>query len=93
MKKTKLSEIDIRRDEFCTPAIVGAFSFILGQLEKNWKDWRVTARVSEEQYMAHLKDRIESALVSNLYPQITAEEYRDHVAKPIQEAMSEREEA
>ena len=93
MKKTKLSEIDIRNDEFCTPAIVGAFSVIIGDWEKNWKDWREVSGVSEEQYMAYLKDRIESALVSNLYPQITADEYRDHVAKPIQKAMSEREEA
>lgn len=93
MKKTKLSEIDIRRDEFCTPAIVGAFSFILGQWEKNWKDWREIAGVSEKEYMAYLKDRIESALVSNLYPQITAEDYRDHVDKPIQEAISKKEKA
>jgi len=93
MKKTKLSEIDIKCDQFCTPAIVGAFSFILGQWEKNWKDWREVAGVSEKDYMAYLKDRIESALVSNLYPQITAEEYRDHVAKPIQEAISKKEES
>jgi hypothetical protein len=93
MKKTKLSEIDIKHDQFCTPAIVGAFSFILGQWEKNWKDWREIAGVSEKEYMAHLKDRIESALVSNLYPQITAEEYRDHVAKLINEAISKKEEA
>ena len=93
MKKTKLSDIDIHRDEFCTPALFGAFSVILGDWEKNWKDWREVSGVSEKQYMAYLKDRIESALVSNLYPQITADEYRDHVAKPIQEAMSEREEA
>ena len=90
MKKTKLSEIDIKRDQFCTPAIVGAFSFILGRWEENWKDWREVAGVSEKEYMAYLKDRIESALVSNLYPEITSDEYRDHVAKPIQEAMSER---
>ena len=93
MKKTKLSEIDIRNDEFCTPAIVGAFSVIIGDWEKNWKDWREVAGVSEKEYMAYLKDRIESALVSNLYPQITAGEYRDHVAKPIQEAISKKEKA
>jgi hypothetical protein len=92
MKKTKLSEIDIKHDRFCTPAIVGAFSYILGQWEKNWKVWREVAGVSEKEYMAYLKDRIESALVRNLYPQITAEEYRDHVTKPIQEAMSKKEE-
>ena len=93
MKKTKLSDIDIKRDQFCTPVIVGAFSVILGDWEKNWKDWREVAGVSEKEYMAYLKDRIESALVSNLYPQITAGEYRDHVAKPIQEAISKKEKA
>ena len=64
---------------------------ILGGWEENWKSWRETAGVSEQEYMAYLKDQIEGALVSNLYPQITADEYREHVAKPIIEAMSERE--
>lgn len=93
MKKTKLEDIDIHSDEFSTPAIVGSFSVILGDWEKTWKDWRKVAGVSEEQYMTYLKDRIESALVRNLQPEITADEYREHVAKPIQKAMSEREEA
>jgi len=91
MKKTKLEDIDIHSDEFSTPAIVGSFSVIFRDWEKTWKDWRKVAGMSEEQYMAYLKDRIERALVRNLQPQITADEYREHVAKPIIEAISERE--